>query len=550
MSNRIQWHLTPESRETWPHGLPDSLPDLLQRGQAQTIKDGPFRTIYRAHLSARDVHIKHCRPAGLRAWLREWIRPAKARLEFSRIVEASGRNVPTLRPIAWGRAPGWTPGDSFLLTHSLVDATPFGRFLTDELQHLSEPRRSAVRQLLAVQFGFFMAQLHEAGIAHPDLHPGNVLLHWVDNTPRFVLIDLHDVAVGAPLSLSASRRNLALVNGWFRLRTSASDRLRFFKAYQQTRLMAFDHEEARAVEEETHRVLQRFWNSRAWRCLGTNRYFVRWRNGCYAGSAERDLDLGMLSAWFGPPQVQAEAAIRVWKDSRSVLVTEHQWTSQVGGQCAILKRFRGKSIWRRLVSRVRPSACRRSWANGHGFLDALLPTPRPLAVWQRQTLGLPAEEFLLVEKIDRAFNLHEVVAELAKRPKGERTRAQRANLRLVAAWIRQMHERGWTHRDLKASNLLISEPLAASARFWFIDLVGARRIGTVSDRRRWRDLARLNASFAIQPGLPRTDRLRFLRSYLQWHLRGREGWKIWWKQIACLTDAKAKRNADRGRPLA
>jgi hypothetical protein len=48
----------------------------------------------------------------------------------------------------------------------------------------------------------------------------------------------------------------------------------------------------------------------------------------------------------------------------------------------------------------------------------------------------------------------------------------------------------------------------------------------------------------------RTDKLRFLRSYLQWGLHGKSGWKDWWRRIEEATRSKIARNARRHRPLA
>ena len=63
------------------------------------------------------------------------------------------------------------------------------------------------------------------------------------------------------------------------------------------------------------------------------------------------------------------------------------------------------------------------------------------------------------------------------------------------------------------------------------------------------NLARLHTSFRDHPALTRTDKLRFLRVYLQWGLFGRERWKGWWRAVAEATQAKVARNARSGRPL-
>ena len=67
--------------------------------------------------------------------------------------------------------------------------------------------------------------------------------------------------------------------------------------------------------------------------------------------------------------------------------------------------------------------------------------------------------------------------------------------------------------------------------------------------RRVQNLARLNASFHDRHYLSRTDRLRFLRTYLNVNHGARGTWKAWWKRIEDATREKVARNRRRGRPL-
>ena len=85
---------------------------------------------------------------------------------------------------------------------------------------------------------------------------------------------------------------------------------------------------------------------------------------------------------------------------------------------------------------------------------------------------------------------------------------------------------------------------------WLIDLVGVERRGKLRRSRRVQNLTRLHASFHRHPAVTRTDKLRFLRAYLEWGLRGRDGWKRWWREIEQATRAKVARNARNRRPLA
>jgi hypothetical protein len=113
-----------------------------------------------------------------------------------------------------------------------------------------------------------------------------------------------------------------------------------------------------------------------------------------------------------------------------------------------------------------------------------------------------------------------------------------------------MHDRQVSHRDLKAPNVLMTGADPLTAEPVLIDLVGVEAGRPVPEAVRVRDLARLNASFLDSPLVSRADRLRFLRAYLLWGLRGRGDWKDWWKQVEAATRAKAERHARVGRPLA
>jgi serine/threonine protein kinase len=177
-----------------------------------------------------------------------------------------------------------------------------------------------------------------------------------------------------------------------------------------------------------------------------------------------------------------------------------------------------------------------------------LPTPRPLAVFYRTWRGTPREAYLLTEKVENAIDLRVFVENLGALAVVNRTAELRRRVLALARLLRQLHERGLTHRDLKAANVLTSLG-AGDARFWFIDLVGVRRHRRAGQHRKLQNLARLHASFVRHPMVTRSEKLRFLRSYLECGIRGKSGWKQWWRAIDALTQAKLARNYRRGRPL-
>ncbi len=234
----------------------------------------------------------------------------------------------------------------------------------------------------------------------------------------------------------------------------------------------------------------------------------------------------------------------VLKHSRSSAVVEFDLPGPDGPRRVVYKRFavtKWSDPWTALV---RPAPALRSYIMGHALLLRCLPTPRPLAVWHHYRCGLPHEGYLLTEKVADPLELLDFVDHLDTLPATERRPQLRRLIDRVAHLVGTLHQRRLSHRDLKAANLLVSGVSALAAgdepQVCLIDLVGVRRPMKLRRSRRVQNLARLNTSFLDHPGLTRTDRLRFLRVYLHWGLRGRIGWKRWWRQIEEATANKVR----------
>src|SRR5262245_19622676 len=264
----IRWIDLPEPLA----GQLDDLPALVAQGQGEVVKERPQRTIYRVHLAGHDLHVKHCKVRGWRAWLRERLRAPKACLEYSKLHAALARRVPTVQPIACGAG----RAQSLLVTSTIAGAVP----LTQRLEASLSPCR---RFALAEALGKFTARVHDAGVLHPDPHPGNFLIR---DTELF-LLDLHDARIARSLSESEIIANLVRFNRWFILRTNRSDRLRFWRAYAAERLRV-DYFRADDVEQRTWRSNLRFWRSRVKRCVAENRRFRRIGFDNVAGYAVRE----------------------------------------------------------------------------------------------------------------------------------------------------------------------------------------------------------------------------------------------------------------------
>jgi tRNA A-37 threonylcarbamoyl transferase component Bud32 len=558
----VRWQFRPGLEHLFgPDGL--RLKEWLAAGRAHIVKHGPHRTVYHVVLPGLDFYLKHNRLADCRAKLRELVRPSKARIEYEHALAVAARNVPTIEPLALGE-PGRDASarESFLITRALLETRPLHSFLENTLPQWHISRQTRLRQRLAAALAQLVSGMHNAGIAHHDLHPGNLLLRLdTGDRPELFLIDLHAVRIGAPLSWRARRADLILLNRWFSLRSERTDRLRFWRAYSGDKARSVSKGESLAyasgsdtiadIERRTLISNLRMWRKLERRCLRNNRHFRRVRAGNVAGHAVSDFHAQTLATLLADPDAPFERSNSiVLKRSLTSSVVEFDLAGPNGPRRVIYKRFavrRWSDPWTALF---RAAPALRSYVMGHGLLLRCLPTPRPLAVWYRYRCGLAQQGYLLTEKVADALDLRSFLDRLVTLPAAEFRRRLRLLIARIAHLLAKLHERRLSHRDLKAANLLVSTSNSESdVSLHFIDLVGVRRLRKLRRSRRVQNLARLNTSFLDHPGLTRSDRLRFLRVYLHWGLRGRVGWKRWWRQIAEATANKVQRNLLGGRPL-
>jgi serine/threonine protein kinase len=545
------WHLSPEGEALFGTTGP-AYDEWLRDGSAEVVKHGPHRTVYRVSLAAGTVYVKHCRLNGPRAWAREVMRPPKARLEFENATRLRSLGIGAATPLAWGTVDTRWPGESFLITRDLAPAVPFTDFMETQFPVFAPDERCRVRRQLARGLGRFVSLLHDCGVTHPDPHPGNLLVELPGSLmPHFSLLDVHAVRFGRPLSWAASRANLILYNRWFQLRASAADRARFWHEYQTTRqalLVAFDVRTAAAeLERATLASNRRFWLARTARYRGTHRTVRKVRAGSVRGLVVRDLSEDFLQTLLRDPgAIFARADAKILKQCVSSTVAELEIPTPAGPKAVVFKRVNVRTTLDPLKNLFRSSAVVRSWLLGHGLCERWIPTPRPLALFHRRRAGfLPAEGYLLTEKVPDAIGLPEAVKACRD------ASLLRAWAERLARVVRTMHERGVSHRDLKAPNVMLrgaaTDP--ATATPVLIDLVGVTAgAGAVPFARRAKELARLNASFLEMPHVTRGERLRFLRTYLGAGERETD-WKKWWKAVSRATAAKVAKNRRAGRAI-
>lgn len=303
-------------------------------------------------------------------------------------------------------------------------------------------------------------QLARGGVTHYDLHPANLLLNEARQELR--LIDLY----GAKIQDRASRddlRDVMLTQLCVSLPLPVNDDVR-----RMSRVLRRD----KLAE-------------RSRRCLKSNRDFaarsfdgLRWqyRRAALAPAVEsilRDPD-GFL------------ARARVLKAGRSATVG--------AADGLVLKRHNFRKLLNPIKDLFRGSRGRRDFHKAYHLELCELPTAQVLATADRRILGLPVRSYVLMRELADAMDAAHAPDE------------DLVNLAQLLAWL---HTDGFTHRDLKETNILFD----ANGVPHLIDLDGLKFVKTVPMEETAANLRRLALGLHAAGKLTRSNTIRFLHAY-------------------------------------
>ena len=188
------------------------------------------------------------------------------------------------------------------------------------------------------------------------------------------------------------------------------------------------------------------------------------------------------------------------------------WRVTLGDRTVYVKLCRIPGLADRLKQLVLGSPVEREWRKTRQVEGLDVPVVRPLAVGVRT--GRPTRCALITEELPRAMDLVQTwERQVASLPVDRRRSAALDVIEPVARLVALGHERGFVHRDAHPGNILMSRSSDGRLQAIWGDVHGARVSGKPAPLRlAVRSLAQIDQYFQHRAG--RTERLRFLRSYL------------------------------------
>ena len=570
----FSWRCMPEHVQLLTNpDAPDWL-NLRTESAAELIKRNGPREVWRVRVASQSVFAKVYKPVKAGDWLRALLFGSASRREWraGRYAQRAGLAAPAPLACGWRRR----VGRGVLLTKAIDHSVPLHTYWAAIEVGGDHRRRYQKGLALCEALAELLARAHQSGMRHLDLHPGNLLVRDVEGASlQVVMVDLQAARVGQPVKQWAALQNLVQLNQWFQQHASRNERLRFLRRYLvwHDRLSHLKHAcrvqvdlrpMLSRLDHMARRHARRLWGKRDRTAMRSGRYFSRmripggWRGHVLleprrpvVGLSVREVSFtrAQWRQWLDDPsEWTGRRRAQLIKGSHSGTVCRATLPLDDGAMEVICKRPLPRTWWKRMLFPFGPSRNLRTWRRGHALLHRDLPTARPLAMLERRCLGLLLDSIVMTESIADGHDLDTMLRlYLAPQSREELRRVKGQLVRRLAAVIRQMHQRGFAHRDLKASNVLVQwrpgqiEPPGVA----LIDLDGLRLRRRVGQRDQLRALARLNVSLDLCTTVTAADRLRFLRAYVGTSGCVAGGWKPLWRRLAGMSDGIRKHKAKR-----
>jgi tRNA A-37 threonylcarbamoyl transferase component Bud32 len=428
---------------------PDFAPhlDAVLKSEGRIIKESPVKCVTRHEVAGRVWFVKRYQheKVALRP-LKFFFKPAQARQEWAVAQQLEKLGVSTVRHVALGERWGVGLRESILITEGFAGVP------------LDEAPAIDLGAVLK-----FVHHLHEHGVLQRDLHPGNILLNQTTGEMR--LVDLHGTVIKPGLTQTERDANLAFLRIFLPVPVSP------------------------AVAQQSAAMRKRYLAHRAWRCLKHNREF----EPCAVGGLH----------WFvRRPRVDAPVT-KILADPDGFLAREAE-ILKPGRSCTVgrsgelvLKRFNLRKLGNLAKDFFRLSKARRAYQKAYHLEIAGVPTARAIATADRCVAGLLLRGYFLMEAIPNPQHL------------GQWTGEPCAAARQLAEVLAKLHNEGFSHRDLKETNLVFD----GAGKLHIIDLEGLEYLETVPPARAAADLARFARGAEKSPAFTPALRKVFLRRY-------------------------------------
>jgi tRNA A-37 threonylcarbamoyl transferase component Bud32 len=449
----------------------------------QLVKANPHRRVLRIESNGCTFFLKQHQATTLAERLGVLLFPSRAKAEWNALHKMRLLGFETPVPVAYAQGKTGEGHTSILVTAAIEDAPN----LREALQLLSPDRRLQLAKSLGVQ----LRVLHDRGIYHRDMQPGNFFVRPAGSGFKFYFLDLHKAVFGA--NVSARRRARDLAQLVFNLATFCDSEVidALLAGYSGAEV---GRRFARRVKRKAGKLQAARKRSRARRCLKNSSRFAVERVGNLRIYLRREL-----------PKDVVMAALEKYRASGERVVAGP-------GVPFYIKEIQSAGLYQNFKDLFQRPRGRRAWHAANALTLRGILTPRPLALVEERFAGLLRRSYLITEFVTSPQTLAQYVHEkfvMGNPPSSELQAFSRKLTRAVAA----LYKESIYHSDLKASNILVRAESGKAPEFYFTDLDGIQLWRKPRPSRVVKNLVQLYCSLPFCVARPLAVRffLRFLR---------------------------------------
>ncbi|MBI4605836.1 MAG: hypothetical protein HY721_28040, partial [Planctomycetes bacterium] len=385
--------------------------------------------------------------------LRYRLLPHRAEQEWRALRRFAELGLPTARALAVAeeRREGRLVGGG-LFAEFLAGTAPLAERLHDLCSGPGRGEGAAPLPAAAIGLlegaGRLVRAMHDRGVAHRDLHAGNILVEAGGASLR--LIDLHTCVFRRSIGRRRRRAGVSKLLHSLRRSVPAAGLAALVEAYGPEALVP-GADAARALEdllEDVEAIQRKRQKSRSKRCFLPSTQFA----------VERSPGVRL----YHLREVPAEALEPLWTrdpPGRVLKAARRGWVAAAGlGPRRVLVKHRRYGLLEGIQSLFESHALRRAYGGGHALAVRGIPTPRVVALREVRRLGMAREAHIVTELVEDGEPLDEhLFREYWGKPAhGARALRKHAIVRAAGRLVRALHDAGLFPHDLSPQNLLVS----------------------------------------------------------------------------------------------
>lgn len=193
-----------------------------------------------------------------------------------------------------------------------------------------------------------------------------------------------------------------------------------------------------------------------------------------------------------------------------------------------------KDILRNLIGLYR---AKKAYKAGYMLLEKNFHTPKPVLFGIAKKNFFAMKNFLITEAVDAERTYEHLKKHYILPLSFELIKEKRSLIYAAGREIGRLHKSGIFHGDLRVGNILISRT-GDDAIFYFIDNERTVKRKILSKKYRLKNLVQLN--MLGLPHITKTDRFRFINSYITENLELLKTKKALLRKIISITDKRRK----------